>query len=286
MFPSVGKNLMIEGVFDPTVSDVEEVMRLQPDAVILSWNPGLVDPLKNAGVSGVVEIAWSRQGVHDRDHQEMWKLIGSITGKSLRTQFLLGRYAKVREQVMAVLPPRAAVPLKVAALESSDLAILGSKQLWLNDELEAVGVQNIGPGTGQAFSVDPEELMRLDPDVILLLHESNDDLSLGMFYAKPEYQSLKAIRNRHVYVVPMYSFSNQFLEEPLLLDWLAEILYQDAMPRRLRNEYRHTYAEIFQYSLSDSDIDKAIYLKENSQSAGYERFVSQVVRLNSAARAH
>jgi len=45
------------------------------------------------------------------------------------------------------------------------------------------------------------------------------------------------------------------------------------MPRRLRAEYKETYQEVLHYALSDDDIDRAIYLNENSHSAGYERFM-------------
>jgi hypothetical protein len=43
-----------------------------------------------------------------------------------------------------------------------------------------------------------------------------------------------------------------------LLDWLAEIIHPDAMPRRLRAEYRETYREVFHYGLTDDAIDRAI----------------------------
>ena len=40
------------------------------------------------------------------------------------------------------------------------------------------------------------------------------------------------------------------------------------MPRRLRDEYRETYQEVYHYAISDDEIDRAIYLDENHHSAG------------------
>jgi iron complex transport system substrate-binding protein len=65
---------------------------------------------------------------------------------------------------------------------------------------------------------------------------------------------------------------NEPVEDPLLLGWMAEVFYPDIMPRNLRDEYKESYQEVYHYSISDDEIEKAIYLVENRRSAGYERF--------------
>jgi hypothetical protein len=62
------------------------------------------------------------------------------------------------------------------------------------------------------------------------------------------------------------------VEEPLMLRWFAEILYPGQISGSLRTEYKKTYAEVYHYSVSDDEIDRTLYLKDNLQSAGYERF--------------
>lgn len=66
---------------------------------------------------------------------------------------------------------------------------------------------------------------------------------------------------------------NEPVEDPLLIEWMAEVFYPDIMPRRLREEYKETYWDVYHYHISDDEIDKAIFLDENCRSAGYERFV-------------
>jgi iron complex transport system substrate-binding protein len=100
--------------------------------------------------------------------------------------------------------------------------------------------------------------------------------------ARPEYRSLRAVKDRRVYTAPMFSLSDLFLEEPLLLDWLAEIFYPDAAPPQLRAKYKQAFLELFQYQLSDDEIDRAIYVKENLQSQGYERFARQALLAQNA----
>jgi iron complex transport system substrate-binding protein len=266
------------------VTSVEEVMRLHPDLVFTLKNVGATDPMKSANMPGIVEIAWGNG--RDSTYRKIWNLIGAATGKSDRTESLLEGYAERRREVLTALPPQAAVPLKVAVLNASNYALLSSKQMWINDKLEAVGNKNAGVDTGLNVSLDQEDMIRLNPDVILYFTGYQDDISPDRIYAKPGFQSLKAVRNRRVYRVPNYAFSDTFLEEPILLDWLAEVLYQDAMPRRLRAEYREIYQNVFHYTVSDEEIDKAIYLKENQQSVGYGRFAREADPEHPAAQGH
>jgi iron complex transport system substrate-binding protein len=90
---------------------------------------------------------------------------------------------------------------------------------------------------------------------------------------RPEFQSLRAVRERRIYKLPEHTNMNELVEDPLLLTWMAELFYPDAMPRQLRDEYKETFQEVYHYSVSDDEIDKVIYLEENRHSAGYERFV-------------
>ncbi len=63
------------------------------------------------------------------------------------------------------------------------------------------------------------------------------------------------------------------MDEPLLQLWMAELLYPNELSETLREQFKATYQEIYHYAISDDDIDKAVFLKENISSAGYERFV-------------
>jgi iron complex transport system substrate-binding protein len=153
--------------------------------------------------------------------------------------------------------------------------ILSAKGFWLNEELQTLGVHSKSQELRTNFGGNIEDLLRLDPDVLLLVPEPGEDSSPARFMAQPEYRSLRAVKNRRVYTAPMYSQSNLFLEEPLLQDWLAEIFYPDATQPQLRAKYKQTFWELFQYQISDDEIDRAIYVKENLQSLGYGRFTRQ-----------
>jgi len=289
VYPSLVKTPVVGVFMVPTERDVEEVMRLQPD-VILSWcYPNFVDPLKAIHMSGVVGITYTTE--KGTDYAAIWRLMGAITGRSSRTESLLERYAVKRQEVLSSLAARPSKQANMALLSAyaGEISIFTYWPFWLNDTLKAVGARNDTLGMkwgGENSQSDPEELMLLDPDGAFVLCDISEDDCLKNIYSDLRYGAIRAVRNHKLYRVPVYSFTNYFVEEPLLLRWCAEVLDPDVMPRRLREEYKETYQEVYHYSPSDDEIDKAIYMKENLQSAGYERFMRQADSLQDARGIH
>lgn len=279
VFPEARNTQEITGAYlSPRPADLEELMRLNPDAVFSGWGPGMVDPLKAVGMPGVISILWGRPPDYRREFAEVCRLIGEVTNKRERVHLLISRYDRERHQVIDRIPAHAAATANVVVLDGGKgYQILSARGFALNEELLALGVRNKGLELKTNFGGNIEDLLRLDPDVLLLVPEPGEDSSPASFMARPEYRSLRAVKNRRVYTAPMYSLSNLFLEEPLLLDWLAEIFYPDVTPPQLRAKYKQTFWELFQYQLSDDEIDRAIYVKENLQSQGYERFTRQAL---------
>jgi iron complex transport system substrate-binding protein len=235
VFPHIAQRTIVNSAsLLPAGGDVEEVMRLKPDAIFILAGASSIDPLRAFRMPNVIRI---RPGGNQRDDREIWKLMGEVSGESTRVDTLLSRYAEKRRETLAAISHKDR-PTRVAVLDYfNDLAILGSKSSWLNDKLEAVGVQNVGPEMGRPFSTDSEDLIRLNPDVLLLISSSYQYNTPDNVYSNPRFQTLRAVRDRRIYKVPMYSFADEFAEEPLLLDWLEEVFYQDEAAPRLRSQY-------------------------------------------------
>jgi iron complex transport system substrate-binding protein len=284
VFPAAKNTQEITGAYlSPRPADLEELMRIGPDAVFSGWGPGIVDPLKTVGMPGVVAISWGRPADYKRDFTEVCRLIGEVTNKRERVHLLISRYDRERHQVLDRLPANAVASANAVVLDGGrSYQILSARGFALNEELLTLGVRNKGLELRTNFGGNIEDLLRLDPDVLLLVPEPGEDSSPARFMARPEYRSLRAVKNRRVYTAPMYSLSNLFLEEPLLLDWLAEIFYPDVTPLQLRAKYKQTFLELFQYQLSDDEIDRAIYVEENLQSQDYERFTRQALLTQNA----
>jgi len=116
-----------------------------------------------------------------------------------------------------------------------------------------------------------EQLIALDPDAILLI-DPGDHSAPAKLYERPEMNAVRAVRMRRVYRIPDQPLFSTPVMDPLLIRWMAELFYPDAMTKELRDAYRSTYREVLHYALSDDEIDDALFLKENEASSGYGRF--------------
>ncbi|XHR26911.1 MAG: ABC transporter substrate-binding protein [Chthoniobacteraceae bacterium] len=122
---------------------------------------------------------------------------------------------------------------------------------------------------GSWVELDIERLLLLNPDVILISSRPDQPLPEALF-ARPEWQPLRAVQTRRIYSEPP-AFSN-LIAAPLYCRWLAELLHPDRLRPRLRELFQAYYRNDFNYAMSDAETDARLFLKENSRSAGYERF--------------
>jgi iron complex transport system substrate-binding protein len=130
------------------------------------------------------------------------------------------------------------------------------------------------PARDQNFSgeMNIEQMMLLDPDVIILVPSVLASTTPSTFYNDPRWRPIRAVRDKRVYLMPATTSYNQPVDERLILNWMAEIFRPEVMPRRARGLYREVYRAVYNFDLNDEEIDNALFLNENSVSAGYERF--------------
>jgi iron complex transport system substrate-binding protein len=263
-------------VISPTViPDPEQVLYLCPDAVfVYSGQAGL---LKKIGLPGVIEIMVNpKQPIKSRE--KIWLQMGEVAGKSARTAILLNRYAAGLATLQRQLPPDTTRKTRVAyILANNGEWWTTNRNYYVAYKLELAGAQNVSSDFKYAANAkaDLEQLLLADPDVILFTTNMGDHTTMDEIAGRPEFQALRAVRERRIYKFPEHNYMNEPVEDPLLLTWIAEIFYPETMPRRLRDEYRDTYRDVYHYAISDDKIDKAIYMGENRHSAGYERFTHQ-----------
>jgi len=252
--------------------DVEWILRYQPDAVIVEKSAS--EMLDRIGFRGVVKINYALSNYRIA-RMDMWRLIGAITGKGGRAQLLLDRFHRKMEALLIHLseikvgPARLIVP---SVMGNGRWAV--ATNYYLNETFETSGGVNVARGLPSYANLDFEQFYRLNPDVIIIGYYKDGPIP-QMLYDDPLWQPVRAVHDRHVYLMPMNFLDNIAVDEPLLLTWLAEIFHPDSMPRMTRAAYREAYAQVYHYDLTDDEIDHALFFKENSASAGYERFKAQ-----------
>ncbi|WP_333879045.1 ABC transporter substrate-binding protein [Methylobacter sp.] len=262
IYPRIAELPQISGVLD-----VERVMILAPDAV-LTFKGDSAEMLEKVGLSGVFELTLP-ETLLQKSVWRYWMAFGQVSAKENRAQAILERYE-------ATLPT-----IKTAATRQSPVRVLSlwffngtwsicGKTCYLTPVLELAGAANIAERNRFPLG-DVEQIMKMDPDVILIGYEIGSKTGPGHLFEAPEWQGVRAVRDRRVYLMPVHSFYNWPVDIALLAGWMQEVFYPGAA-KTTRLAFKDAYRDVYRYSLSDHEIDRALFIEENGKSEGYGRF--------------
>lgn len=116
---------------------------------------------------------------------------------------------------------------------------------------------------------DPEQILAMDPDMILLANGSPQEFERDI-----RWQGLKAVHNHRVYRRPGIPewWTAGVLFQPIETRWIAELAHPDRLRPEVRELLREGMLEEFGYRLTNAQIDVQLHVAENAGSAGTERF--------------
>lgn len=218
------------------------------------------------GYPGLVDLEWQSP----ENLKTMWNILERVSGQETRAADLW-RDAETRQRKLeALLPSGRPVTVLPMAIYSDGKLWVGKRDYFINALLQQVGGVNLARDIPYHGLVDPEEILLYDPEVIISPGYDADD-NLINIYGNPIWQSLRAVREKRVYLMPRTSAFNKSVDQSLAVVWLAEILHP-SLPHMTRAAYREIYAQAYRHNLTDAEIDTALYISANSGSAGYERF--------------
>jgi iron complex transport system substrate-binding protein len=248
--------------------DPEVVMLRQPDAIFSS--KGRDSALRALGFPQLVELQNAR-GKQVESHLEWWFLFGERLGQQDKARQLAERYAEKRAALERAL---------AGAGQLAVLLIVGGYDAgyWLptnhhyDERFAQLGARPLHKGLfgGKA---NLENVLLLDPDVIFLdASATGDQLVPAQLYAQPEWQAVRAVRGKRVYRMPDLPRFSIPVEDPIRLQWLAEILHPEVIPPMMRREVAETVMAAYGYRMSEDDIDELLNLRANLASQGYQRF--------------
>lgn len=249
--------------------DPEILLSLRPDTVI-AWATDL-PPLARLGLPSLVPIAPDPNAPLE-SRLAIWSKLGAVSGHALRSDALLGYFRAQYATLGATLAQYRQKPAPRLAIfiGASGFGNLIGNDPFLNDSLHFLNARNASQAVVWSTPVTLDALAALDPDAIFLSPYLANREPRKLF-ALPEWQIVRAVRERKVYSMPSSQFLTPVLDEYLLLRWFAEILYPD-LPHELRADYRENFTVIHNAALSDDDLDRLLAMKQNEASAGYERF--------------
>lgn len=260
--------------------NVEAILALDPDLVIQWGDRGaeIIDPLRNAGLT----VAGLHYGTQ-RDLETWIELFGVLIGRQDRARELIGRMHAGLDQVRAraAATPGGSPPKILYFYRMRGGLQVGGGNTYNDFVINLVGGVNPAAGlTGQP-TVDPEQVLAWDPDVVLV---GNFDAATPRdVYDVPAWRDLSAVRNRRVYKIPLggYRWDPPCQESPLMWRWLDALVRPDTGPatgpepgggaglrRAIVEEYRFLYGR----EIDDRQIDQILAMPTNAGAANYDRF--------------
>jgi iron complex transport system substrate-binding protein len=251
---------------------VEETLRESPDLVFV-WeylSPGY----EKLGIKGLLKIR--NDG---GDKRQLYQILAGVTGHKERVEWLWSRHAREMGLLEADALKKPDTPQTLVVIANDSFSLWsGSGYKRFNDNLALIHAVNLAGETGRPVlgPLNIETLLSLDPDVIFLTFSNlvQNTLTVDSIMSDPRFAGLKSVANRRIYHMPMGAMRLEGpVEEPLFLIWLGQTLHPGlGSGLSLRKRIREAYLEVFDYRMTEDEIDAWLRYAENRLSAGHEIF--------------
>lgn len=243
----------------------EEMAKINPDFVMI-YEAGMGD-LQNFKTINI-PVAVFKYGTL-KDVQDGITLLGKILHQEDRAATIIKYQKEASEQIEAKSS-------KIPKEKKPTVMFLRNKGLSVDANnfntvmISSAGGINVTDGMKTGAVVSMEQIMKWDPDIILLSNFDNitpDDLYNNKINGK-DWSKLKAVKNKKVYKVPMglYRWDAPSAENNLMLEWLAKVTNPDVFKDvSLRKNISEFYKKLFNYDLSKEELDMILHSKMNSE---------------------
>lgn len=252
--------------------NVEELLSVNPD-LVFQWahlGADVVRPIEEAGLK-VVTFKYGTEA-----YARQWlDIMGTILGKKDKSDALI---AWRQEKQDAIAEKVANIPTSEKPRVAYFLRFLSSfrvagKGTYNDFYINLTGGQNVGQDASGFVEVNVEQIMAWDPEVILL-NGFEGDLTVDNVYDNPMLAGVSAVKNRRVYKIPLggYRWDPPNQESPLMWEWLSMVLHPKRFDWPLREDIAEKYRFIYNYDLSEHQIDAILRMQMNGAAANYSQF--------------
>ena len=260
-FPSISSKICTKG-FTP---NIEEILKLNPD-LVLHWERfhDTIEQMRNFGLN-VLAVPYDGTEATDR---ALVNTIAAAIGRQEKADSMMQWREQVFRQIEAVtkILPRDKRP-RVIFLYSYETFTVGGENSYEDFCINLAGGRNLGDGLGLDRSVNIEQILEWDPDVIFFggwrAYPNPVDI-----YQNPLLAEVSAVKNQRVFKMPVWA-SN---EAVLTWKWMTEILHPEAFDFKIREDIKKVYAWQYGIDLTDDDLDKMLFYEVNALSPWYTPF--------------
>ncbi len=253
--------------------NVEALAAANPDLVIQwgSYGNDIVDPITNAGLNALL----IKYGTEDLTRQYM-TMVATAIGKPERIAPLVEWRDRVEKEIearTASLTDADRPSVLYVGNALSNITASGDKGNYNAWYIDMVGAKSASAGLNGTVTINKEQIAQWNPDIILL-NAFEPQLDVSWVYNDPILSLTKAAQNHRVYKMPLggYRWDPPNQESPLSWMWLADIVHPDLFHFDLRGEMKTAYQTLYNYKLSDADIDGILWMDKQGTAAGYDQF--------------
>ncbi len=251
------------------VPNMEEILSLDPDVVVQWGDRGddVVAPIEQAGYP-VVGLEYGTQ-----EDLETWiSLFGDLIGKEERADSIIDWMHTEADAVAAQVAEIGGESPTALSISYSDQGIsVSTGSDYAQYVFDLTGVTNVAEGAQVSDGVaSVEQIIAWDPDIIFL--SAFDAATPEDVYADERLAEVSAVKEHRVYRSPLgvYRWQVPSAESPLFWNWVAALAYPGEYEVDLPAEMREQEQYLYNYEMTDEDIDLVLRTDINEGSANYD----------------
>ncbi|MCW3128855.1 MAG: ABC transporter substrate-binding protein [Methanophagales archaeon] len=254
-----------QGLGSVSSPDYEAILELHPDTVWIYARVGSsssYEKIQNTLNEADPTITVLRiDGYRPSNHVDEIRKMGYILGKRNEADEFLDFYNGVMNTVKERVEEHSEEDKPTVYLEWAPYKTCGEGAGY-HEKIMLAGGNNIFSDLSSYPTVDPEEVIKRDPDIIVIVargnsgYESDDITELTSLrdeiMSRPELAEVTAVKQERVYVISndLYGGAQHFIGIAYLAKWFHPELFKDLDPKAIHQEYLTRFQGL------DYDLDK------------------------------
>lgn len=235
---------------------VEELLKTKPDLVIAA-QPGQLKTAQQAKLPAINAMYSDFTGLKKSVNLTAEVLGGKAPQIARKyNQLLDGNIAYVKQHLAGVR----ARPTVVHFVNANDLTKVDGRKTIVDQWINIAGGKNAITQKGNQITVNNEELIKKNPDIIIVGSCSSKKARAAL-KADPQLNKLTAVRTNKVYGNPQGTFpwDRYSAEEALQVLWAAQLLHPQEMKGiDVKAKTKEFYSTFYNYRLSNKQVKQIL----------------------------
>ncbi|MBN1630856.1 MAG: ABC transporter substrate-binding protein [Thermoleophilia bacterium] len=243
------------GTFDNV--NIESLLGVKADVVISSKSAKKGnEAIRNAGIP-VIEINTGANNKVEACEKE-FRLIGELLGDSQTAGDLVAFWDQQLQSIadrLESVPPedRVEVYYVLGALTHTN-----GGELWGQALISAAGGINVAETLGTVKDIDPEQVIKWNPEAMILSSNEGQFVSIGEILDNAQLKGIEAVKSRKIFLCPVSGFwwDRPSPEAILGITWLARTLYPEQCKELdLESLTKEFFKRFYDYELSTPEFE-------------------------------